>query len=75
MPQSNGIYFALIYFHDLSNHCECIKQQQPQPAGTPAPTYVNRNVINSETPYINASLQPFEKPHYVSINAAEVNFI
>ena len=61
-------------FRDLSNHRECT-QQQLQPAGTSSSTYVNKNVINSETPYINGSLQLSEKPHYVNMKDAEVNFI
>ena len=49
-------------------------QQQAHPEGTSSSTYANKNVINSETPYINAKLQFSETTatSYVNVAAFEV---
>ena len=74
MLQKDKKLLIVMTFHDFIIATFIMQQQQPRPAGTSASTYVNRNVINSETPYINASLQLSEKSHYVNVKDAEVNF-
>jgi len=54
------------------------QNKQIQSEGTSSATYVNKNVINSDTPYINAKLQLSKKvpeTPYEEMNMAEVHFV
>jgi len=54
------------------------QNKQSQSDGTSSATYVNKNVINSDTPYINAKLQLSEKvpeTPYEEMNMTEVHYV
>ena len=67
---SNNPPYKLNYYFLSQDQSQC-----SQPADASAPSYANRNVINSETPYINANLQLSEKTQYVSMKPVEVDTV